>query len=484
MEKTPADLDCLFNPRNVAVIGASKNIMKWGYIILANIITGGYEGDIYPVNPKEKDIQGLKAYPDVCDVPGEVDLAMVVTPARTVPGVMRRCAKKGVRAAVVVPGGFSEEGGDGLKLEREVAKIAIEGGIRMVGPNTMGVFSGDLSMCAMMPPVRPLRGAISFVSQSGNLGTQLLGLGQMHEVGFSKFASSGNEAALFTEDYIEYFGGDPQAKVVLAYIEGLDHGREFLEIAKQVTRKKPLVVFKGGQTEAGSKAARSHCGAMAGKDAIYDAAFRQAGAIRASTPDEMLNLARALVSLPLPKGNRVGIISWGGGWGVVTADACEKAGLALPDLAPETLAAIDEVMPPYWSRGNPIDLVGTLDRMSHLKCLEALVRSGKIDAVIACGIVGTSSAFDSFKESFADSREEMDFFAAGYEKIDKEFERNIIRLIKEHGKPIVGVALSKIKRFRDLEEQPVVFSSPHRAVNVIVKMVEYRKHLDSLKEEV
>lgn len=326
VEKTSAELDCLFNPRNVAVIGASKNIMKWGCIILANIITGGYKGDIYPINPKEKEIQGFKAYPDVCDVPGEVDLAMIVTPARTVPDVMKRCAKKGVKAVVVVPGGFSEEGGGGLELEREVVKIAEAGKIRMVGPNTMGVFSGNLSMCAMMPPVRPLPGAISFVSQSGNLGTQLLGLGQMHEVGFSKFASSGNEAALFTEDYIEYFGADPQTKVVLAYIEGLDHGRKFLEIAKKVTRKKPLVVFKGGQTDAGARAARSHCGAMAGRDSIYNAAFKQAGAIRAATPDEMLDLARALVSLPLPKGNRVGIIFVGRWMGSCHGGRLRKGG--------------------------------------------------------------------------------------------------------------------------------------------------------------
>lgn len=482
MEKTSMNLDCLFEPRSVAVIGASNSIMKWGYIILANIITGGYKGRIYPINPREKSIQGLRAYPDVKDVPDEIDLAMIITPAKTIPEVMKKCASMGVKAAIVVPGGFSEEGSAGRGLEEQIAKIAGEGNIRLVGPNTMGIFSSGSSLCALMPPVRPSAGAISLVAQSGNLGTQLLGLGQAQGIGFSKFVSSGNEAVLFCEDYIDYFGNDSQTGVILAYIEGLDHGRKFLDIAKDTTRKKPIIVFKGGQTKAGSKAVQSHCGAMAGTEVIYNAAFKQAGAVRASTPDEMLDMGKAFARLPLPRGKRVGILTWGGGWGVVTADACEKAGLEIPDLPPATLRAVDEVLPPYWSRGNPIDLVGTLDRGPHLKCLEALVRSENIDAVIALGVVEASSAFGSFIGELSDSTAGMEFFVKEFEKTDREFEKNIIGLINEYGKPIIGVTMGEvINRYPEDHSRPVIYSAPHRAVGVLAKMVEYSNYLKSIE---
>lgn len=481
--RTATDLDCVFKPRSVAVVGASNSVLKWGYIILANIIAGGYDGRLYPVNPKGGSIQGLKAYPDVMDVPDEIDLAIVITPARTTPAVLKRLIQKGVKAAVVVPGGFSEEGAAGAALEEEIAKIARDGELRLVGPNTMGVFGGGRHLTALMPPVAPDPGVISFVSQSGNLGTQLLGMAQSLETGISKFVSSGNEGVLFTEDYIEYFGNDPETKVILAYIEGLDHGRKFLEVAKRVTRKKPLIVFKGGRTRAGSRAASSHTGALAGSSAVYDAAFRQAGAIIASAPDEMFRLARAFASLPLPKGNRVGIITWGGGWGVVTADCCERAGLDVVDLPEDALREIDAIMPPYWSRGNPIDLVAELNREVHRKCFDILAACDNVDAVIVLGIVSTSTIFNLNRRMDAKTREQIELFKGEAEKMDIQFEKHINATAAKYGKPILGATMQRGRQSENLAERSVIYTSPHRAVNVLAGMCEYRRYLDSLEEE-
>jgi len=478
------DLGPLFQPETIAFIGASKSISKWGNIILSNILIGEFKGVVHPINPKEEWILGLKVHRSVLDIEGPVDLAMIVTPAKLAPDILKDCAKKGVKSAIVVPGGFSEEGEAGAALEKELARVAEAAGIRLVGPNTMGIFSGKKSLYALMPPVRPKPGPVAFVAQSGNLGTQLMSIGQEHEIGFSGFAASGNEAVLHCEDYLRYFGEDPDTKVVMAYIEGLDNGRSFIDIAKKVSREKPLVVFKGGITAAGMKAASSHTGALAGSEEIFNAAFRQTGAIRAANPKQMLDLAWALSELPLPRTNRVGVLTWGGGWGVVTADCCEKAGLEVAPLSKKTIEKIDKLLPPYWSRGNPIDLVGTLDRHNHIACLEALIADENVDSAIVLGVVGGATLITAQMETMQGAPAAVTAFVEAFEQMDRMIEEKMLELIDKYNKPIIGVALYESYRpYKTGKGRMIVLQEPHKAVNVLEQMFKYRQYLESIGVE-
>ncbi len=479
------DLDPLFNPRSVAVIGASANPVKWGFIMPRNILAGGYKGDVHIVNPKGTELFGKKSLRSIKDVPGPVDLALITTPLPTVPEIVEECAGCGVKSAIVITAGFSETGATGAELERRIVAAAREGGIRMAGPNTMGVYSADSSLCCLMPPVRPLEGAVSFVAQSGNLGTQLLSSGRNHGVGFRKFASSGNEGDLHCEDYVEYFGEDPATKVIMAYIEGLDNGRRFFDVAKKVTETKPLVVFKAGDTNAGSRAAASHTGALAGSREVYEGAFKQAGIIRASCAMEMLDLAKCLSRLPFPiseigPGRRVAILTWGGGWGVVAADAAEKAGLRVVPLPQGVIERLGRILPPYWSKGNPVDMVGTLDMSLHRKSLEALVECDQIDGVIALGVVGAVSSFvlaDSFGGR-ADIPKDMAQLLGEYRKSDERLQDRSIELMRLFKKPIVGVTLIPQGSGKgDTTDALAIYPTPERAVNVMVKLFAYRTYL-------
>jgi len=471
------NIDAIFNPMAIAVIGASRSPMKWGHIILANIIVGGYKGKIYPINPGETEIIGLKVYPHIGSTPGKVDLVMIATPASIVPRVMEECVAKHVGAVVIISGGFSETGTQGAQLEQEVVRIARRGEVLVVGPNTMGVFSAQASLCALMPTVRPKEGHIAFVSQSGNLGTQMLRYGQDRGVGFAKFVSSGNEGDLHCEDYVEYFAKDQKTKVLLAYIEGIDDGRRFLKITREISARKPIVVLKAGRTRSGARAAKSHCGALAGSSQIYDAVFKQAGIIKASTTEEMFDLGRAFVYLPLLRGKRVGILTWGGGWGVVTADACEDAGLEVPDLPGESIQELDKILPPYWCRGNPVDLVGVLDRARHLKCLEILARCEKVDGMIVLGTITGTSFFDSVIAGISEvSAEKGERIKKELEKVDKTFANRINELMARFKKPIIPVTMMPEGSAKTLGI--LTFPTPERAVKVLAKLFEYSRHSD------
>ena len=326
------DLSPIFEPKSVVLIGASNNPLKWGWVILSNILSHGYIGSVYPINPKEDNILGLKTYKTVFQVPEEVDLAIVVRPAEAVPKHIEECVEKGVKSAIVLAGGFRETGKEGEQLEREVVEIARRGKLLIVGPNTMGVYSAKVNLLAIMSPITVMKGEVSFISMSGNIGVNLLSMGSTENVGFNKFVSVGNQADVTLEEYLNYFGDDPETKIILIYIEGLRKGKTFMEVAEKITERKPIIVLKAGKSAAGAKAARSHSGALAGSNMIYDAVFKQAGIIKAQTINGMLDLAKAFLHLPLPRGNRVGIVSWGGGYGVVAADACEEAGLVIPCL--------------------------------------------------------------------------------------------------------------------------------------------------------
>ncbi|MBA4395663.1 MAG: hypothetical protein C0407_19090, partial [Desulfobacca sp.] len=280
--------EAFFKPRGIALIGASANPNKWGFRVLTNIVAGGFKGLTCPINPKGGTLLGLQVYPTLKKIPNSVNLAVITIPAPQVPKALEECAEKGIRSVVVISSGFSETGLAGRILENNISRLARERSLHFIGPNTMGIFCAESRLHALMPPLQPLTGGVSYVSQSGNVGVQMLAWGRERGVGFSKFVSSGNEGDLQCEDYLEYFATDPETKVLLTYIEGLENGRSFLNIARKATRTKPLILFKGGKSDVGSKAAQSHSGALAGHYNLYKAAFLQAGIIEAETSDNLL----------------------------------------------------------------------------------------------------------------------------------------------------------------------------------------------------
>ena len=291
----------IFEPKSIAVIGASRDPKAWGHVILKNIIDYGFEGKVYPVNPKTDRLLGLRCYPDVRSIPGDIDLVVITVPAKIVPYVMEACIERGVKAAIIITAGFSEIGLEGEKLEKEVVKIARKGKIRFVEPNRMGVFVAKSKLNAVFTSISPKAGHIAFISQSGAFAGTMLYWVAMKNIGFSTAISVGNRADLEVSDYLMYLADDETTKVTIMYIEGVKDGRKFIKALECYTRKKPLVVMKIGYTASGAKAAHSHTAAIAGRDEIYNAVFRKYGVIRVYEPDDMFNTALAFEKLPLLK---------------------------------------------------------------------------------------------------------------------------------------------------------------------------------------
>jgi acetyltransferase len=375
-------LDYIFKPESVAVIGASNNRERWGYSTMRSILKSGFRGKIYPVHPKEEVISGLKVYPSVLDIPGEVDLAVIVVNSAQAVKAMKQCATKGVKGAVVITAGFAEISGDGTQLQVELLAAAREGGIRFVGPNCLGTWSSAVSLdCAFYK--QPRSGPIAFVSQSGMLGEYMMEVGLAKGYGFSKFVSSGNQADLNVCDYLEYLGTDPDTKTIVLYLEGVKDGRRFLEVARKVAAVKPIVVYKAGRTSAGARAAMSHTGSLAGNNEFFEAACRQAGVIRAAEIFQSFDIAEALAHQPLPKGNRVGVISGGGGFCVTTADACASHGLEVPELDAETQKRILDLFHPYSPHPkNPVDMIARKGPITHAEVIEIMAELDYIDGFI------------------------------------------------------------------------------------------------------
>ena len=381
------DLDPLFNPKSVAHIGATNNRNKWGFSTITSLIQS-YKGLIYPVNTKEADIQGLKAYPRVTDIPGPVDMAVFTIPSEHVVGVMRDCVQKGVKSAVIISAGFAEIGPEGKKLQDEVLSIAREGNIRFIGPNCMGYWSSSSSLAAFMMPLLVRDGSLAFVSQGGNVGAAVVVAGYERGVGFTHYVSCGCAADIQMEDYIDYFGKDPRVKAIMTYIEGLNDGARFMEIVSKVTRIKPVIVLKPGKTAAAAEAIRSHSGAMAGSDAIYDVAFKKMGAMRVDNPEEMLDVAIGCLTQPLPRGRNVAIITPGGSYGVLCAEACEEGGLNVVKLPEKTIEEFNNIFPPRWSHGNPVDPAGDRNFIAYLTAPARLLELETVDSLIFMGFGG------------------------------------------------------------------------------------------------
>ncbi len=378
-------LDPLFRPRSVAVVGASRRTGTIGHQILDNVLRHGYQGVVYPVNPTANSVHSIGAYPTVDAIPGPVDLAVVVVPKHVVPEVVEQCGRKGVQALVVITAGFKEVGGEGVERERRLVERARELGMRLVGPNCMGLLTTDpeVSLNATFAPTMPPPGPMSFMSQSGALGVTILDYAAEYGIGIHHFVSVGNKPDVSGNDLIEYWESDPGTRVILMYIENFGNPRRFTRIARRVTRSKPIVVVKSGRTKAGALAASSHTGALAGTDNATDALLAQCGVLRADSIEELFDIAMALEEQPVPAGNRVAILTNAGGPGIIIADACESAGLEVAELTPETQGALRAILPEEASVRNPVDMIASATSESYRSALDRVLSDPGIDAAIA-----------------------------------------------------------------------------------------------------
>lgn len=513
------DFDKLFNPHSIAVVGASNFPGKWGNIMPMNIIGGGYRGKLFLINPKEKRILGFPAYPSLSRVEENVDLLVIAIPARKVAPVLEEAAGKGIRNAVIVSSNFSEVGGEGAEMERRITEIANAAGITIVGPNTMGIYSKTSSLSCMGAPVFPLKGGVGFISQSGNLGVQLMGWGYRRGVGFSRFVGSGNSANTEVSDFLEFLGKDPHTSTIILYIEGVKDGRRFLEVARSITPRKPVIALKAGKGEQGERAVLSHSGSLAGPFELFKGAMRQAGIIEAETSEELVDLAAAFSSLPLPRGKRVGVMTMGGGWGVVAADSFDREGLKLAELPDSVIEELNQHLPSFWSHRNPVDIVGNIRRSNHYRVIDALATCDEVDMLITMGtLLGRDfflknltesflrpfmnmlryhtsklllyqlSLWKGFREAVSRRKERNPEGSGGFNPgevwkwTDIALIRRLTHLMEEEKKPIIAVAVNEGERAASYWMRTsglFTAPTPERAVRVAGKLAEYARFLNN-----
>ena len=498
--RPPADisrLGALLKPRSVAVVGASSDTSKWGGMLAANLKLGEFPGPIYLVNPKGGTILGLPVYRSLSDLPETPDLVLVALPATLVNGVVEECGRRGVAAVVVVSAGFSEVGPEGRALEEEMVAIADSYDTALVGPNCMGVISSHHKLYGTgFMLVRPVPGGASMVSQSGNLGLQLLVSAESRHGGVGKFIGVGNEAQIDAVDFINYLHTDSETNTIVAYMEGFDDGRRLLDVVRQTTVDKPVVVLRGGMSDYGKKAAASHTGALTSSTAVFQAAARQSGLIVVTDPDEFMDLTFALAYMPLPAGKRVAVATLGGGWGVLVSDEIARSGLRLADLTPEVTESLNRVLPAYWSHANPIDMVATVTPGVPEAVVEALAASDAVDAIIVMGVVGSVSEskravgeLEGLKTSSEGA--EGDLSLVNHCRDDRGIEpelserelafvKNCAALMDRYCKPITNISqrpLTQAIFSAGGRYASFVLPSPLRGVRILGKMADYAGYL-------
>jgi len=375
-------LESLFNPNTIAVIGASQDPKKVGHAILQNLLTFKFSGKLYPVNPSGNEILGLKAFPKVAEINGIIDLAIITIPARFVPDSLRECAAAGIKSAIIVSSGFKEAGAEGTLLEEELKKIGKEEGIRILGPNCLGLINTSNHMNATFAADMLPKGKIAFFSQSGAMGIAIMDWAIGNEVGFSKFVSLGNKADLSEIDFIEYFMNDPDTSLILGYIEDVVEGKRFMEIARKATKIKPIILLKSGGTAAGARAASSHTGALAGSDVAFDAAFQQTGIVRAHGVQDLFDTALAFAEGKLPKGNNLLVITNAGGPGIIAADTAEQLHIDLPRMTAESIDVIAKKLPSNATVFNPVDVVGDATSERYATVLEQAIKDPNVDGIV------------------------------------------------------------------------------------------------------
>ena len=376
------DLDAFFRPKSVAVVGATPTAGKIGNILIENLFSDGYKGKIFFVNPNYQEILGMSCYKSIMDCPGTVDMAVIVVPAKLVPEILEQVGQKGTKAVTIISAGFSEGDAEGKERERLVLEIAHKHELRIVGPNSLGVISPHARLNASFARASPLKGSIAFFSQSGAFCTAAIEYSIGETLGFSAFVSSGNKADIDDADLIRYFAHDERTRCIAAYMESTRKGPELFQALDRASRKKPVVILKAGRSAKGAKAASSHTGALAGSDSAYDAVFRQTGVYRAKTMFELFDAAQALANQPPLTGDGVAIVTNAGGMGVIATDAADDVGLALSELSDETLEQIGKAVPPTWSRGNPVDIIGDADTTRYADVLKVVGQAPEVKGIM------------------------------------------------------------------------------------------------------
>ena len=434
-------LSFFFAPKSVAVVGASGRPGSWGYRIADGLLARGYEGALYLVNPNAREILGVKAYPRLDQVPGEVELVIIAIPADKLWDTLEACAKKGVRGIVIISSGFGEAlGEEGKQIEEEMAEFCRGNGIRLIGPNVSGVYNLHRGFCASGENPRNMRSSnMSFICQGGFAIHNIVIRGRSKGIGLGKFVHTGNEADLQCTDFLEFLGEDPETHVILMYIEGIKEPRRFLQIARRITPKKPIIVYKGGMSRAGNRAAASHTGALAGSIDIYRALFRQSGCIMAPTFETILELGHAFTFYPQLKGSRVGIVTMGGSWGVMLTDYISRKGFRVPELSPSLQERLRVLGMPYRaSTRNPVDFGAagfTLVKEARLSIMDALLSSTDIHALIYHGHGFGGIELDSLPKWVGDRQRD-----------EEELLRKAVEMMRAYSKPLlIGFHMSHLE---------------------------------------
>lgn len=447
------NLKYVFEPRSTAVIGASPTPGKLGNVLLKNLMGGTYKGKVYAVNPKYEQVLGQPCYPDVWKINGRVDCVVVATPAETVPKILEQAGRRGARGAVVISGGFSEVGRN--DLEEELGRVALRHSIATVGPNCLGVYNPYTGVdSGFNPPYksgRPGPGSISFVTQSGAVGACTVDLAAHYGTGMAKFVSYGNGTVLNEADYLRYLARDKKTESIILYVEGAKDGRQLFEALRETNRRKPVVAMKAGKYGKAMEAAQSHTGNIAGNYMAYRAAFRQARVTEAESFEEIFDFIR-IFNQPLPRGRRVGVITNGGGMGVLTADALEMHGFTMPEFEAGTYRALRKLLPAYANVKNPLDLVGDAGVETYAQAIELLMRDGEVDSILIVVLYQTPS-------------------------IDERVDGVIIRASDDRRKPVAAILVGgqyTEENRKILEKEGVpTYSSPTTAVKALQKLTEY-----------
>ena len=454
-------LDRIFEPRRIAVVGASEKSGSIGNALMQNLIQGGFPGELLPINPSYAMVHGRRTLPSVSDLEAGVDLAVIATPIHTVPEIVQECVERQVGGAVVISAGGKEIGQKGRDIEEQIRSTAYAGGLRIIGPNCLGIIRPGANLNASFASEMPEKGNISFVSQSGAICTAILDLAFKEHIGFSHFVSIGSMLDVDFGDLIDYLGNDPSTKSILLYIESLTHFRKFMSAARAVSRVKPIIVLKAGRTMAGARAAASHTGAMAGEDAVYDAAFKRAGIVRVESIQDLFDCAELMAKQPRPRGPRLAIITNGGGPGVMAVDTLARYHLEPAPLDSEIIGRLDAFLPPFWSRNNPVDILGDASADRFQRTLEVFSDVQNIDAI--CVILAPQAMTDPLPvaEVLASSMEghRYPLFACwmGGKSIDQA-----VGVLNKAGFP--------------------TYPTPERAIRAFLYMVEYARNLEALME--
>jgi len=458
------NLDKIFNPKSVAIIGASDEEGSVGYALTMNFIELGFEGKVYPVNLRKTEILGLKAYPTVEQIAEPIDLAVIATPARTVPDVLEQCGKAGINGIIIISAGFKEVGPEGKALEDRIAEIKKKYGMRIVGPNCLGVIRPIIRLNATFISKMPKPGKIAFISQSGALGSAILDWATHENIGFSNFVSLGSMIDVDFGDLIDYFGTDPKTRSILMYIEGIADARKFMSAARHFARTKPIIVVKAGKFSESAKAAASHTGSLTGEDMIYDKAFKRAGMVRVDEIADLFNCAEVLGTQPLPNGPNLAIITNAGGPGVMATDALIAQGGKLAKLSQKTMETLNSILPHFWSRGNPIDILGDAKADRYRSVVEACLNDENVDGIV---IIYTAQAVAE----------------------PVEVARSIVELVKSRGYQNKTI-LTSFMGYGAVEEANRIFnenniptySTPEQAIKTYHYMYQYKRNRELLYE--